>query len=91
MNNLANLSKYIGHSDWSEEQTPVTTEPQMAATYKQEKPQGLAKKLGVKKTVQSIFWTSILQNIVHALLNIWGDWYLLQFHISIDYTQCVIT
>lgn len=55
MNNLANLSKYIGHSDWSEEQTPVTTEPQMAATYKQEKPQGLAKKLGVKKTVQSIF------------------------------------
>ena len=58
MTNLANLAKHIGHSDWSsnlEEQTPVTTEPQMAATYKQEKPQGLAKKLGVKKTVQSIF------------------------------------
>ena len=58
MTNLANLAKYIGQTDWSwkvEEQTPVTTEPQMAATYKQEKPQGLAKKLGVKKTVQSIF------------------------------------
>ena len=42
MTNLANLAKYIGHSEWSsklEEQTPVTTEPQMVATYKQEKPQ----------------------------------------------------
>ena len=34
MTNLANLAKYIGQTDWSwkvEEQTPVTTEPQLVA------------------------------------------------------------
>ena len=70
MNNLANLSKYIGHSDWSEEQTPVTTEPQMAATYKQEKPQGLAKKLGVKKNCVGGYIPT------HREGGRWPDWLL---------------